>query len=263
MTSVDFLTAIRDESDRFRTVMATAGDTTVPTCPDWSTDDLLWHLAEVQWFWGTIVSQDVTDPGSLQHPERPGDRGALLRAFDEASSMLQRSLSRLTPQTRRWMWTPDDALHTAGYIARRQAHEALIHRVDAELTADHGGSAIRAALASDGVDEVIDVMYGREHPAVTFTPTDGRVVELVATDTDRRWVLQLGRETGTDPESGAAIDDANFRLAANATAVATISGAAADLDLWLWNRPASGQLTRVGDSATLDALGDVLSEGMQ
>jgi hypothetical protein len=31
------------------------GAVRVPACPDWDADDLLWHLAEVQWFWGTIV----------------------------------------------------------------------------------------------------------------------------------------------------------------------------------------------------------------
>ena len=39
-------------------------DTRVPTCPDWTADDLLWHLAEVQWFWGEIVrSRNTVGPG--------------------------------------------------------------------------------------------------------------------------------------------------------------------------------------------------------
>jgi hypothetical protein len=161
------------------------------------------------------------------------------------------------------MWTADEALHTAGYITRRQAHEALIHRVDAELTAGTPVSPIDLALAADGVDEIVEVMYGREHPLLTFTPTEGRVVELVATDADRRWVLQLGREAGTVPDTGETIDDPNFRLAPKATPLATISGSAADLDLWLWNRPTTGTLTRTGDSATLDAMDEVLGEGLQ
>lgn len=261
MTTPDFLATIRDESTRFRAALADCPDRTVPTCPDWSTDDLLWHLAEVQWFWGTIVADNVEAPDGLKHPQRPEGREATLAAFDDASRALQETLRATPAEEARWMWAADEALHTAGYIRRRQAHEALIHRVDAELTAGSDVSAIDPGIAADGIDEVVDVMYGREHPLVTFTQTPDRVVELVATDAHRRWVLQLGRETATiDDEE---IDDANFRPAPNATAIATISGTAADLDLWLWNRPTSAELTRTGDQATLDAMDEVLTEGMQ
>src|SRR5918995_144022 len=46
-----------------------------------------------------------------------------------------------------------------GFILRRQAHEALIHRVDAEQAAGVP-SDVDPALASDGVHEVLAVMYG-------------------------------------------------------------------------------------------------------
>lgn len=263
MTKPDFLTAIQDESARFRAALATTSDTTVPTCPDWTADDLLWHLTGVQWFWGTIVARNIDDPQRLDHPQRPEGHDATLAAFDAAHRALIDALGATAAVEPRWMWTADEALHTAGYITRRQAHEALIHRVDAELTAGTPVSPIDQALAADGVDEIVEVMYGREHPLLTFTPTEGRVVELVATDADRRWVLQLGREAGTVPDTGETIDDPNFRLAPKATPLATISGSAADLDLWLWNRPTTGTLTRTGDSATLDAMDEVLGEGLQ
>lgn len=263
MTTPDFLTAIHEESARFRAALAAAPDTTVPTCPDWTTDDLLWHLTEVQWFWGTIVAGRIQDPERLEHPPRPDGREATLTAFNAAQRALTEALGSTDPAERRWMWTADESLHTAGYIARRQAHEALIHRVDAELTAHTPPSPIDPVLAADGVDEVVEVMYGREHPLVTFAPTQGRVVELVATDADRRWVLQLGRETGTMPDSGGTIEDPNFRPAPKAAPVATVSGSAADLDLWLWNRPTIGTLGRTGDDAALDAMDEVLREGLQ
>ena len=59
-----------------------------------------------------------------------------------------------------WMWNLDG--RHAGYIARRQAHEALIHRIDAELTAGRR-TPVDAALGTDGIDEVLSVMHG---PAV-------------------------------------------------------------------------------------------------
>ncbi|WP_158607658.1 maleylpyruvate isomerase N-terminal domain-containing protein [Flexivirga caeni] len=259
MATPDFLATIRDESTRFRDVLTGADpDTAVPTCPDWTADDLLWHLTEVQWFWGTIVSQNVADPESLEHPERPDGHDALLRAFDDAQRELTAALRDTASDETRWMWTADAALHTAGYIARRQAHEALIHRVDAELTSGATVSGIDPTLAADGVDEIVAVMYGREHPLLTFAAAAGSVIELVATDAGRRWMLQLGRETATLPESGERIDDPNFRPAPDAIPAATISGTAADLDLWLWNRPTAGTLARSGDAQALAAMDDVL-----
>jgi len=50
---VDYRAHLAEESARFAEVIAEVPpDARVPSCPDWSADDLLWHLAEVQWFWG-------------------------------------------------------------------------------------------------------------------------------------------------------------------------------------------------------------------
>ncbi|WP_298758133.1 maleylpyruvate isomerase N-terminal domain-containing protein, partial [uncultured Nocardioides sp.] len=62
---------LRRESTRFRDVLAlTPSQARVPTCPDWDADDLLWHLAEVQWFWGGVVAARPAGPPE-QHPQRP------------------------------------------------------------------------------------------------------------------------------------------------------------------------------------------------
>ncbi|TWE12367.1 maleylpyruvate isomerase N-terminal domain-containing protein [Rudaeicoccus suwonensis] len=260
----DFAAALRTESAAFRTALQTAEpDAPVPSCPDWSATDLLWHLTEVQWFWGQVVAHDVRDPQSLDRPERPADLADLFAMYDDAGEHLQAALQALPDATERWMWTADPALHTAGYIRRRQAHEALVHRVDAELVARQPVSVIDAALAADGIDEVVHVMYGREHALLTFAPTQGQVVRIAATDASVAWTLQLGRERGVIPESGEHIDDANFRPVDDIASAATVSGTVADLDLWLWNRPTSGQLTRSGDSDALQALDEILAAGLQ
>ena len=44
----------------------------MPSCPDWNADDLLWHLAEVQWFWATIVRERVTDATRRERSSRRG-----------------------------------------------------------------------------------------------------------------------------------------------------------------------------------------------
>ncbi len=60
---LDFLDHLERESARFAAAIGSApGAAVVPSCPDWNADDLLWHLAEVQWFWATIVRERLTDP---------------------------------------------------------------------------------------------------------------------------------------------------------------------------------------------------------
>ena len=74
---IDFNEVLAANSNRFREVLAgVPAATRVPSCPDWAADDLLWHLTEVQSFWGTIVDQGLqTDEevGAVTAPGRPVD----------------------------------------------------------------------------------------------------------------------------------------------------------------------------------------------
>src|SRR5215207_6235474 len=73
---MDFLAAIRRDSDRFYAT-ADAADPTlrVPSCPDWTIADLVGHLGEVHWFWATDIEVRATDPeqAELAKPTPPAD----------------------------------------------------------------------------------------------------------------------------------------------------------------------------------------------
>ena len=196
----------------------------VPSCPDWDADDLLWHLTEVQWFWGEVVAGRPAGPPE-EHPERPGSREALLTFFDEVSDRLCSLLSTAGPYEQAWSWADEQ---TVGFTQRRQAHEAMIHRLDAELCAAASGgevTALPADLAADGVAELVEVMYGGEPPTWgVFTP-DGHLTALELTDTGHRLVVRT------------ALDVAHLvRVEDDVPADATVTGTAAHLDAWLWNR---------------------------
>jgi hypothetical protein len=135
---LDYLGHLARESARFAAAVGAAPPgSAVPTCPDWNADDLLWHLAEVQWFWGTIVREGVTtdEQVSKLQAERPSERPDLREFYAATSRDLGELLASAAPDTRAWTWAQDQ---TVGFIRRRQAHEALIHRIDAELTAGMG-----------------------------------------------------------------------------------------------------------------------------
>jgi uncharacterized protein (TIGR03083 family) len=261
--TIDYLSHLREDSARFAAVLRDAPpDGQVPSCPDWDSDDLLWHLAEVQWFWGAIVREGVSDPETLDHPERPADRAGLLAFFDEATTALQSALRDTDPAERRWTWSQDQ---TAGFIRRRQAHEALIHRVDAELTADVQRAPMDPGLATDGVDEALRVMFAGCPPWGRIDPEPGSTLRVRTTDTGSSWLVTLATFSGTDPEGRTYHGEPDIVVADEDNgeeAAATIEGAAADLDCWLWGRPTVGALLRTGEESVHQRFQEVVSQGV-
>jgi uncharacterized protein (TIGR03083 family) len=169
LTTSEYLEHLRGDSDRFLEVLLGADPAApVPSCPDWNADDLLWHLAEVQWFWAEVVRTRTDDPDTVEaaKPDRPTGREGLTAFFREATASLQGALTAASPEDRAWTWAAEQ---TVGFVVRRQAHEALIHRVDAELTAG-SRTPMDPRLSADGVDEVLRVMFSDLPAWASFTP---------------------------------------------------------------------------------------------
>jgi hypothetical protein len=182
-----------------------------------------------------------------------------MHLFTTASDTLRTALRDAPPETPVWTWARDK---TIGFIRRRQAHEALIHRVDAELTAGRLPSDLDAALATDGVDEVLRIMHGGMPEWGRFDRDDaGAMVET--TDTGRRWLLGFGHFTGTHPGSGTSYDEDVFDVFDEVESVdAVVRGTAADLDLWLWGRLSSDRIERMGEEDVLRRLQAVIDQGI-
>lgn len=256
-----YLGHLRTESARFREVLTACDPAArVPACPDWDAADLLWHLTGVQAFWAEVVRTRPA-PAPEDHEQtllRPDDHAGLLAAFDEHSAALQEALTSADPAEEAWHWSSD---HTVGASVRRQAHEALIHRLDAEEAAGQV-TPLDPRLAADGVLEALTVMYGGCPPWGTITPTD-RVVDVRLTDTGDVLHVALARFTGTDPD-GTSYDEPDLAVLEEATrgsAVATVSGTAGDLDAWLWHRGAGRvEVEQSGDPAVLAELRAVLAQ---
>jgi uncharacterized protein (TIGR03083 family) len=262
LANIDYLAHLRAESARFAEVLRDARpDAHVPSCPEWNADDLLWHLGEVQWFWGTIVREAVRDPESLEEPHRPTDRAGLLDFFDSSSTALQKTLAETDPAETRWTWSKEQ---TAGFTRRRQTHEALIHRVDAELTADAERTAMDSELCGDGVDEALRIMFAAVPEWGQIEPEPASTLRIEASDTGQSWMVTLGRFTGTDP-AGTAHDDPDIVIAdtdSGEEVAATVTGGAADLDCWLWGRPTTGSLERFGDEHVHARFQKIVDQGL-
>ena len=246
---MDYLSHIRADSERFGQALAACDPTArVPSCPEWTAADLLWHLGEVQLFWGTIVADRLRDPGAAEavKPARPVDYGALTAFYLAASSTLIDALAATPDETEIWTWFEAD--QSAGFVRRRQAHEALIHRLDAELTIGDV-TDIDGELATDGVVEVLDWMYSGV-PSWGVHTQSGPVGRVATTDTGGSWLVQLGTFSGTSPNTGNVYtDEATITRVDGGDPTFEVSGVARDLDAWLWNRPTLTEIALAGDYA--------------
>ncbi|MBS45782.1 MAG: hypothetical protein CMH83_21940 [Nocardioides sp.] len=252
LTPETYLQRIRAESARFRAVLGEApSGARVPACPDWDTDDLLWHLAEVQWFWSRIVGHRPAGPDGLEHPLRPGDRAGLLAAYDAWSGDLVAALDGVAPDEQAWSWAPEQ---TVGFTLRRQAHEALVHGLDAEQTVG-AVTPLDPALAADGVAEALDVMFGGDAPEWGRIEPGPYVVRVDLVDVDVSLWAAPCTFLGTDPESGHCYDGPHVLHVADPGREpdAVVSGTAGNLDAWLWKRSGADGVDVTGDPAAYDA----------
>ena len=260
---LDFVDHIRRESARFAACMATADRSArVPTCAEWNAADLLWHLTEVQLFWGAIVRERLDDPAPAEaaKPERPDKFEALLTLFDEVTVALIDAVTSTPGDTQVWTWAGD---HSVNFVRRRQAHEALIHRLDAELVAADP-TAIDTDLASDGVDEVLTLMHGDLPSWATFTP-DATSAVVETSDTLARWQLRFGRFVGTGPDSGKRYDMDSFIVTGepdDTEPAFTARGRAAPLDAWLWGRGPVAAIAVDGDGSAFTRFEQIVSRGI-
>ncbi|PUA79570.1 maleylpyruvate isomerase family mycothiol-dependent enzyme [Nocardioides currus] len=255
-----YLEHIRAESARFREVLADCDPAArVPTCPEWSAEDLLWHLATVQRFWAGIVIDRPVERDEADVPERPATYAEVLASYDEWSAALVAALDGVDTKEEAWTWSDD---HTVGFIVRRQAHEALVHRIDAEQTAGVDRAEVDPNLAADGVAEMIGVMFGGCPPWGTWEPLP-HYARLDCTDTGDELWAQFGLFSGTDPDSGQVISaEEDFHLVEAPEDVepdVVIDGTAVDLDLWLWHRGDDEDLAIAGDRSVLDRFRAVVS----
>ena len=265
-TEIHRLAVIERESDRFAEVLAATDPAApVPSCPGWTAEDLLWHLTEVHLFWAAILREGAMTDGDVARldeskPARPEDTAGLLGLREHATLQLLSQLTELADDEPRWTWWPPE--QTVGFTRRMQTYEATMHRVDAELTAGTGRSPIAPEVAVGAVDHCVEVMWCWVPDSAT--DETAAVVELVASDTGDRWLLDVGRYCGTGSESGNEFDMARARRAEEgAQPTGTVTGSAEELALWAWGRAAIDSVTIEGSDQALAAVRRLIEQGIQ
>ena len=195
----------------------------VPSCPGWTTNDLAKHMAHVYLHQAFVVETGAKAENKehLAPYPRTEDYAEFMGWGFEA---ITKALDINRPERPTWSWHHSD--FSVDFWFRRMAHETVIHRIDAELAAG-SVTPIDAALALDGVDEVLDFLplmgSWPEVPNVDFG-----IVSIVASTTEgtKVWDLEFTNEATT----------VSVASEPNATARLVISGDAEAMDLYLWGR---------------------------
>lgn len=267
---MDRLEIIARESDRFAAVLADCPpDAPCPTCPGWTAQDLLWHLTGVHGFWSRVLAEDPRTDDAVEaieeaEPERPVDVRGMLGMRENATLRLIEQLAHLGDDEPRWSWFDRD--QTVGFTRRMQTYEATMHRIDAELTAGQEVSPIATEVAAGAVDHCVDVMWDVVGAWLPDSASDQSlaVVEVQATDSGQRWLVDVGRFTGVGARSGQAFDIARARRAPDGSEpTGSVTGTTEQLALWAWGRAPVDSVTISGSDEAVAAVDSLIEQGIQ
>ncbi|MHA5052839.1 maleylpyruvate isomerase family mycothiol-dependent enzyme [Streptomyces sp. SD15] len=195
--------AIESQVRQFRDVVASGADlsATVPTCPDWSLEQLVRHTGGALRWAELMVRTRTQEPipeaevPRVGGPEAEGDPAALDVWLAETGETLVGTLREAGPDAKVWSWA---GVLTSGFWARRMTHELAIHRADATLAAGLPYD-VAPDVAVDAIDEWLEIIEfvqrTQPHDAATELRGPGRSIHLHATDVgpelNAEWVVEL------------------------------------------------------------------------
>jgi len=216
-------------------------DLPVPACPDWTLRQLATHVGRVHRWAAEIVGTRATErvpfdsPPDGKYPAATSERAAWLIAGAD------RVIAAIAAAGDEPVWA-FGRLAPASFWARRQCHETMVHRADAELAVG-ADVVLDAGLAADGIDEWLAMATGprRSRDGAAALPV-GAALHLAAAGPDETddWVIS-GTPDGPSVQRGAGVADVS------------VSGPADRLLLVLLRRwPADDPaITVTGDGALL------------
>ncbi|MEV0583044.1 maleylpyruvate isomerase family mycothiol-dependent enzyme [Nonomuraea sp. NPDC050310] len=240
MDSSRLLTCLNDDYDRLRAAVTAADPAArVPSCPDWTANDLTEHVAKVYLHKAECIRLQAFPE---EWPEGVLDEADPLGTLERTHARLSEEFAAHAPTDPAATWHEPD--QTVSFWIRRMAQETVIHRVDAELVAGRPLSPIPDDLALDGIDEILKLFLGYgstvwqdEFGSLLHAPDERPVL---VTAGGRGWVV-------TAVEGRVEVADADPATPSDAR----VSGEPQPLLLWLWNRTDDAAVQTSGDTVLL------------
>ncbi|MGI5164199.1 maleylpyruvate isomerase family mycothiol-dependent enzyme [Spirillospora sp. CA-253888] len=220
----------------------------VPSCPEWTLTDLVWHLGQVHRMVIAILRDRLDAPPDPAAVPLPGDRAgwpdpgrspthgpvpaSLVDWFADGAALLAELFETRDPDEPVWTWWHD---RSAGFWLRMQAVEAAVHRWDAD-NALGAARPVEAGLAADAVAQNCEVMAPARRAMLKAPDGAGERFRFRRTDGPGAWTVRI---------------DGEARLVEGPGDV-EVAGTASDLMLFLWNRVPADRLEVSGDRSVLD-----------
>ena len=223
MRHAEHCDALAVESERCAAVVDDVDfATAVPTCPGWSVRDLVTHLGTVHRWAQSLVH--ARSPERMAAPDVELERTPIdAHWLRQGGVELVDTLRNADPDDAMWAWGEDQHVR---FWSRRQLHETVVHRCDAELALGRVPE-VDSWIATDAIDECLAnlTMAARFSPSVRELRGAGERLRFRTRDTRRSWTVQL--------------HDGGFRPCdPRVTPDASVSGPAAELLLILYRRRA-------------------------
>ena len=244
--ALDYCSVIEDESSRLVAALEANRDGRIPWSDRWTVGTCAKHVGGTHHVVAKVIEDRPTASfelfATLDAPDKT-DPG-LAAWVAEGTAALVAQLRATDPAAECWSWHPDE--RSAGFWARRMAHETLVHRWDAEAGAGTTGAAMDPTVAADGIDEYLDVFVAVTR-GLQNSPA-GPSFHYDCTDTGDSWFLQLP-SAGTRVVTREPVECAvRFR------------GPAEGLLLVAWGRvrPDVVRVEVLGDTAVLSRLNELL-----
>jgi uncharacterized protein (TIGR03083 family) len=176
------------EIDRFADGLAFADmSARVPTCPDWSIEDLTRHLGRVHRWATVLVSERAASRISMDTTSIDSDvvDAQWLRSGGRALVAVLRSAN---PDDAMWAWGADQHVR---FWSRRQLHETFVHRLDLEL-ATGSSSYVDPAVARDAIDEFLaNVKSDRDISLRARAGRESELFQISSTVPPGQWSVRL------------------------------------------------------------------------
>ncbi|MEU0937389.1 MULTISPECIES: maleylpyruvate isomerase family mycothiol-dependent enzyme [unclassified Embleya] len=249
MDYVRFQHLFQAEGLRLGQAAVTDMDAPVPSCPGWTVADVVRH--------SVLMYTDAAGQLRPQHRPVGGDplpvagsatKGDLLDTYTRAHAALVTEMARrdpldpiegenLDPGVAEGVDGDGPDPGTAGFLIRRMAREAAVHRADIEMAVGTPGP-LDAQQSLDGIDEVLGVLLPAHYDGSARDGASGRTIGVHSNR--HHWRLTMQR-------SGVAMSrDQGF-------ADAAVSGEPAELLLYLWGRRPGTVVSQTGDRTVLAA----------
>jgi uncharacterized protein (TIGR03083 family) len=235
LSTFDQISAITRHSAGFADAARGNLDASVEHCPGWSVADLVHHLTEVHWFWGTIVAELLdAPPEQSTRPPRVRDDD-LVPTFVTGAARLVEVLREADQSAACWTWARWQ--QDVAFVTRHQVQEAAVHHWDAEHAAGRR-LGIEEEVAADAVDEFLHFSVASEDDpdepvkpplagtlALHAVTAAGALAAADALHVGRAWTLEDGSRPGT------------VRVVTGLRpGVPVLEASASDLLLWLYAR---------------------------